>query len=66
MSIIIGLNNLEYANDFQVSLGAIIPPHLACLYGNQWPDYQFGYEKGTGLRSIMVTGAKQNAYSEKK
>jgi len=41
-------------------------PHLQWLYGNNDKPGQFGYGKGTGTRSITVTGAIQNAGSEKK
>ena len=51
---------------FQPVRQAPMPPHLQWLYGNQQPGNHFGYGKGAGPRSITVTGATQNAGSEKK
>jgi hypothetical protein len=61
IAIITVVNNVDA---FQVSPGAIVPPHLQWLYGNQQPENHFGY--GTGPGSITVTGATQNAGSEKR
>jgi len=65
IAIITVINNVEA---FQVppAPGAIVPPHLQWLYRNPKPGHHFGYGKGTGPRSITVTGATQNAGSEKK
>ena len=51
---------------FQPVRKASPPPHLQWLYGNNDKPGQFGYGKGAGTRSITVTGATQNAGSEKK
>lgn len=56
----------QNVDGFQVPPGAIPPPHLAWLYGNQRPHHQFGYGKNAGPKSFMVTGTTQNAGSEKK
>ena len=65
IAIIAVLNN---SDAFQVhpAPGAIVPPHLQWLYGNQQPGNHFGYGKGAGPRSITIVGATQNAGSEKK
>lgn len=65
MAIITILSNVDA---FQVppAPGAIPLPHLEWLYGNKRPENHFGYGKGAGPRSITVTGATQNAGSEKK
>jgi hypothetical protein len=62
-AIIILANN---ANGFQPNPHVNVPPHLQWLYGNNYQPGQFGYGKGVGPRSIMVTGMTQNAGSEKK
>jgi len=51
---------------FQPVRQASPPPHLQWLYGNNDKPGQFGYGKGAGTRSITLTGATQNAGSEKK
>jgi hypothetical protein len=51
---------------FQPVRQAPPPPHLQWLYGNNYQPGQFGYGKGGGTRTIRVTGATQNAGSEKK
>jgi hypothetical protein len=62
--IILLINDWSLA--FQLKPNAIIPQHLQWLYGNQQPGNHFGYGKGAGPRSITVTGAIQNAGSDKK
>ena len=58
---------LYLSEGFQVPRNpSIVPPHLEWLYGNQRPGNDFGYGKGAGPRSITVTGATQNAGSDKK
>ena len=65
MAIITVLNNVDA---FQVppAPGAIVPPHLQWLYGNQQPGNHFGYGKEAGPRSITIVGATQNVGSNKK
>ena len=62
-TIIILANN---ANGFQPNPHVIVPPHLQWLYGNNYKPGQFGYGKGAGPRSLIITGMTQNAGSEKK
>ena len=62
-AIIILANN---TNGFQPNPHVNVSPHLQWLYGNNYQPGQFGYVKGVGPRSIMVTGMTQNAGSEKK
>jgi hypothetical protein len=59
---------MNTAAGFQIppNPGAIVPPHLQWLYGNQQPGNNFGYGKGNGPRSLKVTGLTQNAGSENK
>ena len=57
IAIIAVLNNVEG--------GAIVTPHLQWLYGNQQPGNNFGYCKNS-MRITSMTGATQNAGSEKK
>jgi hypothetical protein len=67
-AIIILVINRHKVAGFQVPPGAIIPPHLQWLYGNQQfgNNGNFGYGKGAGPRSLTVTGLVQNAGSDKK
>ena len=60
------LNNINNIDAFQVPPGAVPPPHLEWLHGNQRPGNHFGYGKEAGPQSITVTGVTQNAGSEKK
>jgi hypothetical protein len=66
LTILTMMNNLNTGEGFSVPPGAIVPPHLQWLYGNQQPGNHFGYGKGAGPRSLTVTGLTQNAGSEKK
>jgi hypothetical protein len=59
ITIITVLNNVE-AFQIPPAPGAILPPHLQWLYGNQQPVNDFGYGKGAGPKSITVVGATQN------